>query len=62
MPDRSPELRETYFGNVRRVLFVCQHPDLEREERAREIARWMGKQLEPLERLLAPLVEAGPPD
>jgi hypothetical protein len=64
--DRFPELRETYFGNVQRVLFVRQHPDPGREGRAREIAGWMGKPLEirdvgiePLERLLAPLVEDG---
>lgn len=62
--DRAPELRDAYFGTVTRVLFVRQHPDEARERRAREIAGWMGKPLEvrdlgiePLERLLAPLVE-----
>jgi hypothetical protein len=62
--DRFPELRDTYFGNVRTVLFVRQHPDPELDARAREIAVWMGKPLEirdpgiePLERLLAPFVE-----
>lgn len=62
--DRFPELRDTYFGNITRILFVRQHPDDAREARAREIAAWMGKPLEihdvgtlPLERLLAPLVE-----
>ncbi len=63
--DRSPELKDAYFGNVRTILFVRQHPDPVREARAREIAGWMGKPLEihdlgiaPLERLLAPLIEA----
>jgi hypothetical protein len=64
--DRFPWLRDTYFGNLTRVLFVRQHPDPERDARAREIADWMGKPLEihdlgtrPLERLLSPLM--GPP-
>jgi hypothetical protein len=62
--DRFPELRGTYFGNVTSILFVRQHPDEARERRAGEIAAWMGRPLEvrdlgiePLERLLAPLVE-----
>jgi hypothetical protein len=62
--DRFPWLKDPYFGNLSRVLFVRQHRDLEREAKAREIAAWMGKPLEihdpgtrPLERLLAPLME-----
>jgi hypothetical protein len=62
--DRFPWLRDTYFGNLSRILFVRQHPDPGREAAAREIARWMGKPLEihdlglePLERLLTPLME-----
>lgn len=62
--DRFPWLRETYFGNLTRILFVRQHPDPEREQKAREIAAYMGKPLEihdtgigPLEELLAPLME-----
>jgi hypothetical protein len=62
--DRFPWLRETYFGNISRVLFVRQHPDEVRETKAHEIASWMGKPLEihdlgtaPLERLLEPLLE-----
>jgi hypothetical protein len=62
--DRFPWLKETYFGNLSRVLFVRQHPDPGREAKAREIAANMGKPLEihdlgiePLERLLAPLLE-----
>jgi hypothetical protein len=62
--DRYPWLRETYFGNLSRVLFVRQHPDPEREAKAREIAAYMDKPLEihdlgmePLEDLLRPLME-----
>jgi Protein of unknown function (DUF1638) len=61
--DRFPWLQDTYFEHIERILFVRQHIDHEREVRAREIARWMGKPLEihdlgvrPLEDLLAPLM------
>ncbi len=62
--DRFPWLKETYFGNLTRILFVRQHPDLEREAKAREIAAWIERPLEihdlgiePLEELLVPLIE-----
>jgi hypothetical protein len=62
--DRFPWLKDEYFGNLTRILFVRQHPDPEREAKAREIAEWMGKPLEihdlgvkPLEDLLVPLME-----
>jgi hypothetical protein len=62
--DRFPWMKDEYFGNLTRVVFVRQHPDPGREKAAREIAAYMGKELtiedlgiEPLERLLAPLVE-----
>ena len=62
--DRFPWMREAYFGNLERVLFVRQHPDATREEKAREIAAYIGVPLEihdlgirPLEELLAPLME-----
>jgi hypothetical protein len=62
--DRFAWLKGTYFDNITRILFVRQHPDPEREARALQIAEWMGKPLEihdlgiePLERLLAPLME-----
>jgi hypothetical protein len=62
--DRFPWLKETYFGNLTRVLFVRQHPDAGREAKAREIAAYMEKPLEihdlgiePLEGLLRPLLE-----
>ena len=62
--DRFPWLKETYFGNLTRILFVRQHPDPALERKAHEIAEWMEKPLEihdlgtePLERLLVPLME-----
>ncbi|HYF11642.1 MAG TPA: DUF1638 domain-containing protein, partial [Actinomycetota bacterium] len=62
--DRFPWLKETYFGNLTRILFVRQHADAGLERKAREIAEWMEKPLEihdlgkePLERLLTPLME-----
>jgi hypothetical protein len=62
--DRFPWLRETYFGNLTRILFVRQHPGGDLERKAREIAAYMDKPLEihdtgtgPLEDLLTPLME-----
>src|SRR6185437_2429563 len=62
--DRFPWMKETYFGNLTRVLFVRQHPDPAREAKAREIAAYMEKPLEihdlgiePLDALLTPLIE-----
>ncbi len=62
--DRFPWLKETYFGNLTRVLFVRQHPDPGREAKAREIAGYMDLPIEihdlgvkPLEDLLVPLME-----
>ena len=62
--DRFPWMKDEYFGNLTRVVFVRQHPDPDREAKAREIADYMGKPLtiedlgiEPLERLLVPLME-----
>jgi hypothetical protein len=62
--DRFPWLRETYFGNLSRILFVRQHPDRDLERKAREIAAYMDKPLEihdtgigPLEELLMPLMQ-----
>jgi uncharacterized protein DUF1638 len=62
--DRFPWLKETYFGNLTRVLFVRQHPDAAREAKAREIAGYMELPIEihdlgiePLEDLLVPLME-----
>ena len=62
--DRFPWLRETYFDNITRILFVRQHPDPDREAKARGIAAWMDRPIEihdlgtrPLEDLLVPLIE-----
>jgi hypothetical protein len=62
--DRFPWLKDEYFNNLTRILFVRQHPDPGHEAKAREIAEWMGKPLEihdlgmkPLEDLLVPLME-----
>jgi len=62
--DRFPWLKETYFDNITRILFVRQHPDPEREAKARGIAAWMERPLEihdlgiaPLDDLLTPLIE-----
>ena len=62
--DRFPWLKETYFGNISRILFVRQHPDPQREAKAREIGEWMERPLEihdlgiePLDDLLTPLME-----
>jgi hypothetical protein len=62
--DRYPWLKETYFGNLTTILFIRQHPDPDREAKAREIAEYMGKPLEihdlgvePLDELLTPLME-----
>jgi hypothetical protein len=62
--DRFPWLKDTYFGNLSRILFVRQHPDPAREEKARGIAAWIDRPIEihdlgrgPLESLLAPLVD-----
>jgi hypothetical protein len=62
--DRFPWLHETYFGHVTRLVFLRQDPDPALEARAREIAAFVGRPLEirytglePLRRLLAPLME-----
>ena len=62
--DRFPGLKDAYFEHITRILFVRQHPDPEREAKAREIAAWMDRPLEihdlgiePLEQLLLPLMD-----
>lgn len=64
--DRFPWLRDTYFGNLTRILFVRQHPEPGRETKAREIAAWMDRPIEihdlgiaPLDELLTPLMLEG---
>ncbi len=61
--DRFPWLKDTYFGNITRILFVRQHPDAEREAKAREIAAWMDAPLEIHDLGIEPLERAAdPPD
>lgn len=62
--ERFPWLKETYFGSMTRLMFLRQDPDPALETKAREIAAFLELPLEirdtgiePLERLLEPLVE-----
>jgi hypothetical protein len=40
--DRHPELRDTYFGNYRRLIFLAQTDDAEIEAKARAAAERLG--------------------
>lgn len=40
--DRWPELRDDYFGNYKRLIYLSQVDDAELEERAREAANRLG--------------------
>lgn len=40
--DRHPQLRDTYFGNYEKLVFLAQTEDKELERRAREAARFLG--------------------
>src|SRR5690606_33341947 len=40
--DRHPELREIYFGNYERALYLAQTEDAELDRRAREAAAFLG--------------------
>lgn len=40
--DRHPELRDVYFGNYRRLVYLSQMPSPERIEQARAIAERLG--------------------
>ena len=40
--DRHPELREMYFGNYRRVLYIAQTDDPALTEKARAAAEFLG--------------------
>jgi hypothetical protein len=44
--DRHPELREDYFQNYTRVVYLAQRQDAEMEERARWAAGCLGLPLE----------------
>jgi hypothetical protein len=64
--DRFPHLKDLYFGSLKEVLYLRQTsvPNPELEQKARDIAEYMGLPIEikdtgvtPLEALLVPLVE-----
>ena len=40
--DRHPELKDTYFGHYRRVVYLAQILTPEREKRAQDVAAWFG--------------------
>ncbi len=40
--DRHPELRDAYFGNYRRLVYLAQTEDAELEKKAREAAERLG--------------------
>ena len=44
--DTHPELAELYFGNYRRMIYLCQHADPAVEAKAREAARFLGLDFE----------------
>jgi hypothetical protein len=44
--DRHPELRDMYFGNYRRLIFLAQTEDAELEAKAREAAKTLGLRFE----------------
>jgi hypothetical protein len=44
--DRHPELRDMYFGNYRRLVFLAQNEDAALEAKAREAAKRLGLKFE----------------
>jgi hypothetical protein len=44
--DRHPELRDTYFGNYRRLVYLAQTEDAELEQKARQAAERLGLEYE----------------
>lgn len=63
--DRHPELRDTYFGNYRRMVYLAQQPDDGLEQAARRCADRLDLPLEiertglaPLQRTLHQLIPA----
>ena len=44
--DRHPELRDAYFGNYRRLVYLAQTEDAELDQKARDAARRLGLSFE----------------
>ncbi len=44
--DRFPELRDTYFGNYEKVVYLAQKDDAELEQEARRCAQFLGLEYE----------------
>ncbi len=66
--DRHPELRDTYFGNYQKLLYLRQLPEQDESERARAAAARLGLAyrevdtgLEVLEERLADIIEKDSP-
>jgi len=62
--DRFPQLKEEYFRNYTRVVYLAQNPDEENRHKAQEIAEYLGLPLTtietgygPFEALLGALME-----
>lgn len=53
--DRHPQLRDTYFGNYRRLVFLSQRPDPAAVEAARSAAQRLGLAFEHVHTGLQPL-------
>lgn len=60
--DRHPDLRNAYFGNYRRLVYLAQQPDARLDAVAAEQARFLGLAYERLHTGLQPLREALPPE
>ncbi|MCY6380045.1 DUF1638 domain-containing protein [Hoeflea prorocentri] len=44
--DRHPELRDMYFGNYRKLVYLSQKADQELQEKARQAAEYLGLEYE----------------
>jgi hypothetical protein len=58
--DRHPQLREQYFGNYRRVVYLAQVDDEALDARAREQAAWLGLDYERRLTGMGPFLQAIP--
>ena len=58
--ERHPELRQQYFGNYRRVVYLAQTDDALLDEQARAQAEWLGLAYERRLTSLQPLLQSIP--